>query len=289
MHLPISQFMKRNLTIGMVVYDDWDGFYFSIQAIRMYHREIINRVEFVVINSNPSSDQGKAVESFCKSGKIKEPLHYYNDDNLMGTATRSKIFSYAQTPYVLVIDSHVMIEAGGIKSLIDFFEAGKDNGNLIQAPLLYDHLEDGPSYFKPEWRSGMFGTWQMDERSKGDEPFEIPSQGLGLFSCRKDAWLGFAKGHTGFGSEEGYIQEKFLQNGKKTICLPWLKWLHRFSRPSGVPYPNRRKDRVKNYVRGHLELDKPVFEILQHFKSIGTKESDLNQWISEVVLEKCNY
>jgi hypothetical protein len=52
--------------------------------------------------------------------------------------------------------------------------------------------------------------------------------------------------------------------------------------------PNKHKDRVKNYIRGHLELDKPIFEILQHFKSIGEKDSDLNQWLSEVIAEKCN-
>lgn len=273
----------RKLTIGMVVYDDYDGFYFSIQAIRMYHKEALNDIEFVIINTNSDSPQGQAVEKFCVANWIKEPFQYFRDDNKMGTATRSKIFDYAKTPYVLIMDSHVMIEAGGIKALIDYFSNGEDDGNLIQAPLLYDNLEDGPSYFKPEWRDGMFGTWAMDKRSKGNEPFEIPSQGLGVFACRKDAWLGFAKGHSGFGGEEGVCHEKFRQSGKKTICFPPLKWLHKFTRVNGCPYPNRYEDRVKNYFRGHLELNQPVFEIIEHFKTLGIQEETLRGWLLTVI------
>lgn len=268
----------------MVVYDDWDGFYFSIQAIRMYHKEVLNDVEFVIINTNPSSPQGQEVAKFCKAGWVKEPLRHFCDDNERGTATRSKIFDYAQTPYVLVIDSHVMIEAGGIKKLIDYFDT-VDDGDLIQAPLLYDHLEDGPSYFKPEWRAGMYGTWAMDERSKGGEPFEIVGNGLGLFACRKDAWLGFHPKHQSFGGEEILINEKFKQRGKKTVCLPYCAWNHRFSRPSGIPYKATWESRVKNYFREFIELKKPTAEIIDHFKTIGISETDLNKWLLDVTLE----
>jgi hypothetical protein len=271
----------KKLTIGMVVYDDWDGFYFSIQAIRMYHKEVLDDVEFVIINTNPSSPQGQEVAKFCKAGWVKEPLRHFCDDNERGTATRSKIFDYAKTPYVLVIDSHVMIEAGGIKKLIDYFD-NVDDGDLIQAPLLYDHLQDGPSCFKPEWRAGMYGTWEMDERSKGDEPFEIVGNGLGLFACKKDSWLGFHPKHVGFGGEELVYHEKVRQVGKKTVCLPSLKWLHRFARPNGVPYKATWEGRIKNYFRGFTELRKPVLEVKEHFLSIGISESDINKWLLEV-------
>ncbi len=32
---------KKKLTIGMATYDDYDGVYFSIQALRLYHNEIV--------------------------------------------------------------------------------------------------------------------------------------------------------------------------------------------------------------------------------------------------------
>lgn len=278
----------KSLTIGMVVYDDFDGFYFTLQSLRMYHSESMRDVEFVIINTNPNSTAGKAVGEFCKSKHIKEPLRYYEDDNKMGTATRGKIFSYAKTPYILVLDSHVLIESGGIKKLIDFFKSGKDNGNLLQAPLLYDSLECGPSKFTPSWRAGMLGTWTMDDRAKGNEPFEIDGQGLGLFACRKDSWVGFAKNHSGFGSEECTVNDRFKSFGKKTLCLPWLKWLHRFVRPNGVPYENKYEDRVKNYFRSYLELNKPIFEIIEHFKTLGVAETKMREWLESVVSEKCN-
>ncbi|MGL1784034.1 hypothetical protein ACSTG0_23510, partial [Vibrio parahaemolyticus] len=74
-------------------------------------------------------------------------------------------------------------------------------------------------------------------------PFEIPMQGMGLFACRRDAWAGFNPDFRGFGGEEGYIHEKFRQRGGKVLCLPFLRWMHRFNRPLGLPYPNVWADR----------------------------------------------
>lgn len=272
----------KKLTIGMVIYDDWDGFYFSIQAIRMYHKEILNDVEFIVIDNNPTSKQGQEVKKFITSGWISEPIQYFEDDNSMGTATRTKIFDYARTPYVLVMDSHVLFESGGIKKLLDFFERGDDEGNLIQAPLLYDNMTIGATNFRPEWRDGMYGVWEINHEKRNEPFFEIDGQGLGVFACRKECWLGFDKKHKGFGGEEIIISDKFRTHGKKTICFTPLKWLHRFSRPNGVPYPNKYEDRVKNYFNSFLELNKPIFEIIEHFKTVGIKEETLRKWLSDV-------
>ena len=48
------------LTIGLTVYDDYDGAYFTLQSLRMHHKEVADRLEFVIINNNPNSKQGKA-------------------------------------------------------------------------------------------------------------------------------------------------------------------------------------------------------------------------------------
>lgn len=276
----------KKLTIGMTVFDDWNGFYFSIQSLRMHHSETMKDVEFVIINTNPSSEEGKQVKKFCKSGWIKETLHYCEDDNSMGTATRTKIFDYAQTPYVLVMDSHVMFPCGSIRELIGFFDAKLDNGNLVQGPLLYDSLSVSSTHFDNEWGAGMLGKWSLNKKVHTENYFEIPSQGLGVFACRKDSWLGFHKNHSGFGGEENTIHEKYRQHGKKTICLSGLKWLHRFARPSGIKYPMKWEDRVKNYFRSFLELDKPVFEIIEHFKSLGVNENLIRGWLKDVTKER---
>ena len=97
--------------------------------------------------------------------------------------------------------------------------------------------------------------------------------GLGLFAMRTAAWVGFNPLFRGFGGEEGYLHEKVRQAGGKCWCLPALQWLHRFSRPEGVPYRLAVPDRILNYLIGHhLELDQQV--IIDHFTNMG----DIGRW-----------
>jgi len=50
------------------------------------------------------------------------------------------------------------------------------------------------------------------------------------------------------------------------LCLPLLRWLHRFNRPFGVPYVNTWEDRVRNYFIGFDELGLDTTPIEAHFK-----------------------
>lgn len=108
-------------------------------------------------------------------------------------------------------------------------------------------------------------------------PFETPGQGLGLFTCRKDAWLGFNPNFRLFGGEEMYIHEKYRQAGRKHITLPFLKWVHRFGRVGGAKYPNSvEKGKMRNYVLGFQELGLEFEPIRHHFvDEIGV---DPNAW-----------
>jgi len=264
--------MIPKLTVGAVVYDDYDGLYFTLQAIRMYHPEILNEVEFVIIDNNPTSASGKAVESLTKW--IKQPIQYLPFDEYKSTAVRDLVFWKARTDYVLCTDCHVLFEPGSLRRLIDFFKANRDEGNLLQGPLVYDDMVNLATHFEPVWRARMWGTWATDERGKNRDgaPFEIPMQGLGAFACRKHAWPGFNAHFRGFGGEEGYIHEKFRLAGKRTLCLPFLRWIHRFGRPNGVPYPLKTEDRVINYFIGHLELGMDTKPIHDHFKEFHTAD-----------------
>ena len=258
----------RKLTVGMATHDDYDGVYFSIQSIRMYHPEVLDDIEFVIVDNNPNSNHGKAVRNLLKW--IKEPVQYLPYTKYKSTSVKNKVFDLAETPYVMRIDSHVMLKPGSIKKLIDFFESGKDHGNLIQGPLVYDDGQNISTHFDLKWSGYMWGQWGTDPRGldKNGPPFEIPAQGMGLFSCRKDSWLEFSRNFRGFGGEEGYIHEKYRQNGKKTLCLPFLRWLHRFDRPNGISYPNDLKERYNNYLVGFTELGLDTKELDEHFKDV---------------------
>jgi len=159
---------------------------------------------------------------------------------------------------------------GAIKRLLDYFERNDKTSDLLQGPLLCDDLRKIATHFRPEWGGGMYGRWD-DNGLAADpdaEPFDIPMQGMGLFACRRAAWPGFNPAFRGFGGEEGYIHEKFRKAGGRTLCLPFLRWVHRFGRPLGVPYRNRFEDRMWNYMVGHRELALPTDEVRAHFREL---------------------
>src|SRR4029077_7635857 len=106
----------------------------------------------------------------------------------------------------------------------------------VQGPMLYDEHRSVSTHFNPHnWSGGMWGTWETDPPDTGHDPFEIPMQGGGLIVMRRAAWPGFNPLFHGFGGEEGYIHEKVRQRGGKCVCVPQLKWEHRFAKPGGVP------------------------------------------------------
>jgi hypothetical protein len=116
----------------------------------------------------------------------------------------------------------------------------------------------------------MLGVWDDSGLAADPDapPFEVPMQGMGLFACRRGAWPGFNEAFRGFGGEEGYIHEKFRRAGARTLCLPFLRWVHRFNRPTGVPYRNILEDRIWNYLVGFREFDLPTMEMEEHFRSL---------------------
>ena len=252
------------LTIGMATYDDYDGVYFSLQALRLYHREILDTTEFLLIDNHPDGACSAALKSLENS---VPNFRYVPQNTRRGTSVKDFVFEEAAGELVLCMDSHVFVAPGALKRLVDYFDANKETSDLVQGPLVYDDLTTISTHFRPEWSGGMYGCWSCDERGKEPdaEPFDIPMQGMGLFACRRAAWPGFNPKFRGFGGEEGYIHEKFRQRGGRTLCLPFLRWVHRFNRPNGVPYPNIWQERIRNYVIGFRELGLGTSQIEEHF------------------------
>ncbi len=255
------------ITIGMATYDDYDGVYFTLQGIRLYHPEILEQAEFVVVDNHPDGPCAQALKGL-------EPwipnYRYVPKDDISGTAVRDAVFKEASGEIVLCLDCHVLIAQGTLKRLVDYFDAHPGSRDLMQGPLLFDNLSSIATHFTPKWRAGMYGHWNTVKAAADVDhpPFEITMQGLGLFACRREAWPGFNPAFRGFGGEEGYIHEKFRQRGGRVICLPFLQWAHRFGRPGGPPYVNRWEDRIRNYFIGFRELGWATAPITEHFKEV---------------------
>lgn len=256
----------------MATYDDYDGVFFSIQALRMYHPICRDTsVQFVVLDNNPKGRHGLECKKFLE-GSVKESKYVPYEGN-QSSFNKYKIVDHADGEYVLIIDCHVLIEYNGINYLLDYFDKNYPCKDLIQGPLWYDDLHNISTHFDPVWRGDMYGIWATDRQSYDSRlPFEIPMQGMGLLAFKKSEWHGINQNFKGFGGEEGYIAAKFRTWGGKNICLPQLKWNHRFGRPNGVKYPLILEDRVWNYFIGWMEITQdPNHEFIQkikeHFKT----------------------
>ena len=332
------------LTIGMAHYSDFDGAYFTIQDIRKElifnnRTDLLQNIEFLVVENNKHSDHGKQLNKFVRSN-IGSQAEIINLDETFGTsATRNKIIEEATGQFVLVLDCHVMLcpTVKVIEDLFTFMEYNKNTNDLYTGPLVYDNMGNISTHFDDEWGGQMWGKWgnawkctcerynfSIMERNKkckfvslveqkevkkcGDcgrelpqdlnysghqgvlsregfvplgydrshEPFEIFAQGLGLFLTRKNSWLGFNEHAQGFGGEECYIHEKYRHNNRKTICLPFLKWVHRFDRAEGVKYPLNLEYKVRNYILEFVDLGLDLAPARYHF--VTENNFDEGQW-----------
>ncbi len=268
------------LTIGMATCDDFDGVYFTLTSLMIHHHEVLSDCDFVIVDNNPNSLHGRAVEAWV-DGRVPN-CTYHALPAPFGTApARNEVFRRAEGEYVLCIDCHVLIVPGAIRRLLNFFQANPSCEDLLMGPLLLDNGELAATHQRNQWSSGAWGVWSIDERgldANGD-PFEIWQQGMGLFSCRKDAWVGFHPDFRGFGGCESYVMEKVRRRGSRVLCCPWLRWTHRFQRPLGVPYRVSRSDARRNYLIGFRELGLDPEPVERHFAKLvrGPKQASGSQ------------
>lgn len=326
---------RTTLTIGMAHHSDPDGVFFTLQSIRLYHPEVRDRVELIVVDNSPGKDRGGQIRDLVE-GRMKR---FFRDARYIPMTTgngtsqpRNRVFAESATDAVMCVDCHVLLAPGALARLLNFYDQNPDCMDLLSGPLVNDWANFAPgvpnywSHFDDVWDGHMWGKWgtawkcptcgmMFSPVQKGDvcehrlldgdgstvfdacscrhkpspgmpwhghekllesagyvrpaddvnaEPFDIPAMGLGLFTCRRDAWLGFNEHFRGFGGEEFYIHEKYRQSGRRNLCLPSLRWLHRFMR-SGTGYANRLEDRVRNYIIGHRELKLDLGRLKDHF------------------------
>ncbi len=257
------------LTIGMPTYNDYNGVYFTLQAFRMYQH--LEDTELLVVD-NFGCDRTRAlVESV--NGR------YVLATEVVGTAaSKDLVFAAAKGNAVLCCDCHVLLAPGAVARLKQYYREHPDCDDLLHGPLVHDDGHSIATHQEPEWREMMWGTWATDPRGcdPNHEPFEIPMQGMGVFSCRKSAWLGFNPRFRGFGGEEGYIHEKFRQAGRRCLCLPWFRWMHRFQEADTVPYAVTIEERISNYVIGFLELGLSLEPVMTHFTEFISEDEFLS-------------
>lgn len=241
------------VTVGICTFDDYDGVYFTIQSLLLYHSSPKYSFEFVVMDNNPTSEHGKETKKFVESYVKGKYIPYTEKQS---SFNKYRTVDYATGDIFLGLDGHVLLKPNAVQSLVDYFTENPNSIDLVQGPLLLDDLKMLYSHLDQRWSGDMFGVWSSADPYliKDNKPFEIVSHGMGLYAFRTKAWKGIHPKFKGFGGEEGYIQGKFKQWGGKTICLPSLQWVHRFGRPAGVKYKLLLEDRIWNYFLGCMDI-----------------------------------
>ncbi|SMO31890.1 glycosyltransferase [Propioniciclava tarda] len=264
---------STRLCIGMATFDDFDGVWFTIASILLHHPEVADDLSFVIIDNHPTGPVSQALKGL---EAMWPRLRYVPFRAFQGTSVRDLVFREAQADIVCCVDSHVLIRPGGLAALLRYFDARPECRDLVQGPLLDDRLTAvAATHLHPTWSSGMFGSWGNNGLADdfSEEPYELASQGLGLFACRKDAWPGFHSLFRRFGAEEGYLHEKMRRAGGRTVGLPALAWGHRFVRPRGVPYEHTWESFLRNYELGWAELGWDLTEGREHFRTFVTDDA----------------
>jgi len=248
------------ITIGMAAYGNADQVWFTCQALRLY--QDMEGCELLVLD-NEGNDVIKKAAHDCRAR-----YESYTEVNGTGPA-RNKIFDLANHPFVLVIDSHVFLWPDALKRLKWWLMNNWDDArNLIHGPMLSSGLDQCYTHYNNQWRADMWGTW-CQPRKTGEvtgPPIEIEMMGCGVFGCRKDSWLRFHPGCRGFAGVEGVIHEKYRRAGRKVLCLPFLKWAHKFyEKGAKIPYPLEKADRIRNFLLGFAEIGLDAEPLYEHY------------------------
>src|SRR4030042_5179370 len=91
------------LTIGMACYNDLEGVFFTVQALKIYHD--LTDCEILVVD-NYGDNKMKSWIDYWGNGLVRYELF----KDITGTsAPRQKVFEWAKGEYVICIDCHVML------------------------------------------------------------------------------------------------------------------------------------------------------------------------------------
>lgn len=281
------------LSITMCAVQDWSGAWATISAILMYHSEILDDIEILVGDNDPETPEGKQLEAFCRN---TPKVRYFKITDVKGSSLpKDRIIRKSRAPYFLHLDSHVMVVPGAIKQLMDYFNDNPDTQDLLMGPILHRPPGTlGHTHQDLEWRGQALGIWARDERGVEveNDPFEIPQQGTGLMAGRVDAWQGYNENFKGYGGNETLLMERYRQDGHKVLCMPFLRWAHRFDGPHvKKPYNHDWSSRYRNYAITFGELGWSRKELNDHYEKTWGSPAKLKKaegsFLEEFPLVQC--
>lgn len=216
------------LTIGMVTDGDFDGVYFTVQALNMYHEEVLDDVELLLIDIAPGgrhSSPLKNLMAHVPGGR------YVACGHPGGATSRNLVFRQAHGEFVLYIAPRVLIAPDSLKQLLGHLKENRQSGDLLWGSMLHSH---GP--VDSSCAHGLDASCAL--------------------VCRRDAWSVMNPRLRGHGGQSGYLEELFRRAGGSVRHLPCLRYVERSAKPvhSGA---DAGDDAIRNRMIWRHELGLP--------------------------------
>jgi glycosyltransferase involved in cell wall biosynthesis len=254
------------LTIGMAAFNDDQGVWWTLSAIRAYHVELSrDDVELLVIDDAPVSS--KELVAVCGHTKTR----YVHKPKGKGPAhAKNSIWEEARGSHVLMIDCHVLLGPGSVDYLVSAAEAKASRRDMWVGPLRSEGGHLVATELLPELRGDFFGVWHVGPH----EPHEVHAHGSAYAFMARAEWPGFSNDFRGFAGEEIYIHDRVRRNGGKVMYHPRLEWVHRFPRFGPVTYPLTLNDKLRNYCIAAYEMGWNVGQMREYFgRKLPTDQS----------------
>jgi len=298
--------MDRDFTVGMACFNDFDGVYFTVEALKVFHADRVAQI--IVVDDSPEGPVQERTMKWCR--RLSNVL--YVRSHVHGTsAPRNRVFAEATSEKVVCIDSHVLIHPGSFSALDDFWAVTAGHGiRLAHGVLMEDDNRVPLSSFRDEWGDDlMHGKWHTDTaqfpltnlrvpgtaayasddlgRPVAAKPWiDVWSQGLGGFACLRDEWPGFHPGFSQFGGEEGYIDDKFRRMGGMAVSVSGFRWTHRFHdqdvKTPASSYSRSTVAKFRNYVLGRRDNLLQTADVTAAYAGKG---HPAERWASDVETE----
>lgn len=258
------------LTIGLTHYSDYAGAWATLMDLFVHQKENLNDCEFVIVDNNPGSSDGKDLRDFVRYSMINWPCvrsRYIPYSKKQGiSAARNEVFNQAEGEYILCLDCHVILEPNGVDHLLDYLTLKLKPRDLITGPAVMADCKTIETHQAKQWSTWGYGVWRStDDLEERTWPFEIEQSGLAVFCSSKESFPGFHPDAKGFGCVESVFCEKYRRNGNKVLCLPQLKWYHRYEKHSKKPYGVRDYEVARNHILEFRSVDWDIQTVINHF------------------------
>lgn len=238
------------LSIIIATRNEPANLWFTLQGLQMQVAPW-DDIEVVVADNEPGKVEAGV---FCPTEKILRECRFPHWRWIDASQTKSPYSprnlgaSAAGGNWLLFLDSHVLLQPGFLKNVIESIYTGKaSETSLMHYPVSFGGSDRFFGHYHLRLDGDFWGGWQA--LVHGSEPYKIAASGIWAFLIEKGYYLevveGFNPNFKGYSGGEPYLDLKVWMLGGSVWMDPRFYGLH-YSGPRG--YSASWDDRVRNFA-----------------------------------------